>query len=279
MILTTVILSITLTSVFTINFAETNVTQYHDAVIPLLAAEAQTSPGKSHTIEMEAVKMLDGMYAYRMVSYDLDGTDLVATGVFDTDPSIPGPTIVMDEYDTADITLTNNACDENFVNGGVGSAENFYVGIHTHGVHYDISDDATYDRMNMAETGAADCNSSVNYKWSAGLGTAGTWPYHDHTFSQNEVGAEDVGLFGTLIVNPASGMVDGLVEAGSGDIVPIEVDKIEKEFVLWMVSSEVLGRSVFYGMEIDNQNGGKQTQLWVNPPLYATDGAKVRYHV
>ena len=279
MILTTVILSITLTSVFTINFAETNVTQYNDPVIPLLAAEAQTSPGKSHTIEMESVKMPDGMYAYRMVSYDLDGTDLVATGVFDTDPSIPGPTIVMDEYDTADITLTNNACDENFVNGGVGSAENFYVGMHTHGVHYDISDDATYDRMNMAETGAADCNSSVNYRWSAGLGTAGTWPYHDHTFSQNEVGAEDVGLFGTLIVNPASGMIDGLVEAGSGDIVPVVVDEIEKEFVLWMVSSEVLGRSVFYGMEIDNQNGGKQTQLWVNPPLYATDGAKVRYHV
>ena len=111
---------------------------------------------------MEAVKMPDGMYAYRMVSYDLgDGTDLVATGVFDTDPSIPGPTIVMDEYDTADITLTNNACDENFVDGGVGSAENFYVGMHTHGVHYDITDDATYDRMNMAETGAADCNSSV----------------------------------------------------------------------------------------------------------------------
>ena len=284
MILTTVILSITLTSVFTINFAETTVTKYNDSVIPLLAAEAQESTGKSHTIEMEAVKMPDGMYAYRMVSYTLEDTDsivtdLVATGVFGTDPSIPGPTIVMDEYDTADITLTNNACDENFVDGGVGSAENFYVGMHTHGVHYDISDDATYDRMNMAETGAADCNSSVNYKWDAGLGTAGTWPYHDHTFSQNEVGAEDVGLFGTLIVNPAGGMVNGLVKSGSGDIVPVPVSAIEKEFVLWMVSSEVLGRSVFYGMEIDNQNDGKQTPLWVNPPLYATDGAKVRYHV
>ncbi len=46
-----------------------------------------------------------------------------------------------------------------------------------------------------------------------------------------------------------------------------------------MVSSEVLGRSVFYGMEIDNENGGKQTPLWINPNLYATDGDAVRYHV
>jgi DNA-binding beta-propeller fold protein YncE/plastocyanin len=277
MILTTVILSITLASVFTINFAETNVTTYKNTDIPL-AAEAAHS-GDHHTIEMEAVKMPDGMYAYRMVSYVLDGVDLVDTGVYDTDPSIPGPTIVMTEGDSADITLTNNACDENFVDGGVGAAENFFVGMHTHGVHYDISDDATYKRVNGAETSAAECGASVHYKWDAGLGTAGTWPYHDHTFSQNEVGAEDVGLFGTLIVNPASGVVNGLVNSGTGDIDYVDVDDIEKEFILWMVSSDVLGKSIFYGMEIDNQNGGKQTPLWVNPTLYATDGAKVRYHV
>jgi len=278
MILTTVILSITLASVFTIDFEKTNAMTYKNADVPLFAVEAAPS-GVIHTIEMEAVKMPDGMYAYRMVSYDLDGDDLVANGIFDTDPSIPGPTIVMTEGDTANITLTNNACDENFVNGGVGSAETFFIGMHTHGVHYDISDDATYDRVNGAETSAAECNSSVEYTWDAGLGTAGTWPYHDHTFSQNEVGAEDVGLFGTLIVNPANGNVDGLVNSGTGNINKMKVDDIEKEFILWMVSSDVLGQSIFYGMEIDNQNGGKQTPLWVNPTLYASDGAKVRYHV
>ena len=277
MLLTTVILSITLASVFTIDFVNTDVTKTN-VDIPLIAADATLS-GKTHTIEMEAVKMPDGMYAYRMVGYDLDGEDLVANGVYDTDPSIPGPTIVMTEGDTAEITLTNKACDENFVDGGVGAAENFFIGMHTHGVHYDISDDATYARVNGAETSAADCNSSVHYKWDAGLGTAGTWPYHDHTFSQNEVGAEDVGLFGTLIVNPASGVVNGLVNSGTGDIDSLPVDDIEKEFVLWMVSSETLGRSIFYGMEIDNQNDGKQTALWTNPTLYATDGAKVRFHV
>ncbi len=278
MILTTVILSITLASVFTTDFEKTNATTYKNVDLPLFAAEAELF-GKTHTIEMEAVKMPDGMYAYRMVEYDLDGANLVVDEIFDTDPSIPGPTIVMTEGDTANITLTNNACDENFVDGGVGSAENFFIGMHTHGVHYDISDDATYDRMNGAETSAADCNSSVEYNWDAGLGTAGTWPYHDHTFSQNEVGAEDAGLFGTLIVNPESGMINGLVNSETGDVDTIPVNEIEKEFVLWMVTSDILGESIFYGMEIDNQNHGKQTALWVNPTLYATDGAKVRYHV
>ncbi|MDH3341613.1 MAG: multicopper oxidase domain-containing protein [Nitrosopumilus sp.] len=46
-----------------------------------------------------------------------------------------------------------------------------------------------------------------------------------------------------------------------------------------MVSSEVLGRSVFYGMEIDNQNNGKQTPLWINLNLVATDNSKVRFHI
>ena len=66
MILTTVILSITLASVFTINFAETNATTYKNVDIPLFAAEAEHS-GAQHTIEMEAVKMPDGMYAYRFL--------------------------------------------------------------------------------------------------------------------------------------------------------------------------------------------------------------------
>ena len=278
MILTTVILSIALTSVFTLDFNDKTTDNLTIQTIPSFSAEAADS-GTHHTIEMEAVKMPDGMYAYKMVSYVLGGVDLVATGVYDTDPSIPGPTIVMTEGDSADITFTNNACDENFVDGGVGAAENFFIGMHTHGVHYDISDDATYERVNGAETSAAECGSSVEYKWDAGLGTAGTWPYHDHTFNQNEVGAEDVGLFGTLIVNPISGEVNGLVNSGTGAIDSVLVANIEKEFILWMASSDVLGESIFYGMEIDNQNGGKQTPLWVNPTLYATDGAKVRYHV
>ncbi|MEJ2259600.1 MAG: hypothetical protein P8X78_03670 [Nitrosopumilaceae archaeon] len=51
---------------------------------------------------------------------------------------------------------------------------------------------------------------------------------------------------------------------------------IEKEIILYMIGTR------FYGMEIDNQhpeNPGKQTPLWVNPPLYTEEGEKVRFHV
>jgi len=277
-LITTVILSIALTSVFALDFNDdtNSVTQ----AIPF-SAEAH-EVGTHHEIQMEAVKMPDGMYAYRMVSYTTsEGDDLVASGVYKTKPSIPGPTLVFTEGDSVDLTLTNKACDD-FVIGDAGNNENSYVGIHVHGVHYDISDDATYGRVNMDGTSAASCSIPVEYHWDVGLGTEGTWPYHDHTFYRNEVGGEDLGLFGTVIVNPASGMVNGLVNSGDGSIDEVSVEDIDKEFVLWMVSSETLGRSVFYGMEIDNAHPdipGKQTALWTNPPLQATDGDIVRFHV
>lgn len=275
MLITTVILSIALTSVFTFDFNDKTDNLTIQAV-PSFSAEAHES-GIHHDIEMEAVKMPDGMYAYRMVSYDKGGVDLVKGGIYDTDPSIPGPTLVFTEGDSVDLKLVNNACDD-FVIGDVGDHENSHVGIHVHGVHYDISDDATYGRMNMNGNSAATCDTPFNYHWDVGLGTEGTWPYHDHTFLVNEVGAEDVGLFGTIIVNPFDNMVGGFVNE-LGEISEVSVDDIEKEFVLWMVSSEVLGKSIFYGMEIDNQNNGKQTSLWVNPTLVATDNSKVRYHI
>ena len=281
-LITTVILSIALTSVFAIDFNKNDsdlVTQ--TTPIPSFSAEAAPS-GIHHEIGMEAVKMPDGMYAYRMVSYTTsDGRNLVEEGVYKTKPSIPGPTLVFTEGDSVDLTLTNNACDD-FVVDDVGNNENSYVGIHVHGVHYDISDDATYGRVNMSGTSAAACNQDVHYHWGVGLGTQGTWPYHDHTFYRNEVGAEDLGLFGTVIVNPHDGKVNGFVDSGNGKIQKVSVNDIDKEFVLWMVSSETLGRSVFYGMEIDNAHPdtpGKQTALWTNPPLQASDGSIVRFHV
>ena len=284
--MTTVILSIALTSVFAFDFENNNTNSLEVTDIPF-AAEAVAPV--FHEIEMEAVKMPDGMYAYRLAAYEIDDVNVIDR--FSTKPSVPGPTLVFNEGDSVTIQLTNLACKNNFVIGDNGPNENSYVGIHVHGVHYSIEDDASYQRMHMTGTtadSAASCDDSVNYEWNVAAGTAGTWPYHDHTFSKNEVGAEDIGLFGTIIVNPASGVITGLVNEETGTIDNVSVSDIDKEFVLWMVSSEVLGRSVFYGMEIDNDrnNDGnvtttdiKQTPLWTNPPLYASDGAKVRYHV
>jgi FtsP/CotA-like multicopper oxidase with cupredoxin domain len=277
------IIAISMVGFFTLNESDSTTALSVQNTIPTAEAASHTT----HTIEMEAVSMPDGMYAYRMVNYVLepngkDPVNLVTTGVYTTKPTIPGPTIVLTEGDTVTLTLKNNACDSKFLEGTVGPAEIFNVGVHVHGVHYDITDDATYERMNMGgELSSASCGEEITYQWDAGLGTQGTWPYHDHTFAQNEVGAEHVGLFGTVIVNPADGVVNGLVDSETGNIIDVNLNSegIDKEFVLWMVSSDVLGQSVFYGMEIDNGNNGKQTPLWVNPNLYATDGDIVRYHV
>ena len=259
----------------------------YSAGIPF--AEASSLPSVSHEIWMEAVKMPDGMYAYKLAAYDMDGASVIDR--FSTKPSIPGPTLIFTEGDEVTLHLTNLACKNDYLIGSNGPNENSYLGIHVHGVHYSIEDDASYQRMHMTGTtaeSAASCGDSVTYEWDVGVGTAGTWPYHDHTFSKNEIGSEDLGLFGTVIVNPASGTVSGFVNGETGTIDSIPVEDIEKEFILWMVSSKVLGTSVFYGMEVDNDvnNDGsittddiKQTPLWTNPPLYATDGAKVRYHV
>ncbi|MFB5633353.1 MAG: hypothetical protein ACE5SV_00675, partial [Candidatus Nitrosomaritimum aestuariumsis] len=109
-LITTVMLSIALTSVFAVDFENTSIGD----TIPFMA---QASSHYDHKIVMEAVEMPDGLYAYRMVSY-LNSTGQEIVGEMYSDkPSIPGPTIILTEGDVAKVTLINNACDDNFVNG------------------------------------------------------------------------------------------------------------------------------------------------------------------
>jgi FtsP/CotA-like multicopper oxidase with cupredoxin domain/DNA-binding beta-propeller fold protein YncE len=288
-LITTVMLSIALTSVFAIGH-ENEITPLETS-IPFSAEAA----GPDHEITMEAVAMPDGLYAYRMVEYMKGGEDLVGK-VYSGDPSIPGPTIILTEGDTAKITLINSVCEDKFVDGpphpllgddqSITRSETSMVGMHVHGVHYDITDDASYGRMNMNDDSGALCGESIIYEWVAEQGTTGAWPYHDHTFSINEIGAEELGLFGTLIINPSNGRVNGFVD-DNGQIDSVSLKEIEKEFVLWMVSSEVLGRSIFYGNEIDYSTtqygdgdiGMRETALWTNPNLVTKEGQKYRFHV
>ena len=178
-LITTIILSITLASVFVFDYTKTDVSVTENVDVPFTSAEADEP--STHEIKMEAVKMPDGMYAYRVVEYTLidseedEERNLVEEGIYDSDPSIPGPTIVLTEGDEAIVTLTNKACDDNMEDGGVGDFENSLVGIHVHGVHYDIDDDATYKRVNGSEDSAAGCDSEVTYRWVAAPGTAGTY--------------------------------------------------------------------------------------------------------
>ena len=254
------------------------------APIPIAADDDDDDDEKkksnSHYIEMSSVEMPDGMFAYKMDRHTIDGKDITEQryGSSDPKPSIPGPTIFINEGDDVTLKFTNKiSCDKfpDTVNGMAQTPAVNYVGVHVHGIHYEITSDGTPVHINKVSNQGGQCGGGQYiYQWDAGKGTAGTWPYHDHTMFK-EQGGEDKGLFGTLIINEKRiplVLLDGKFKS-------LKTNKIDKEFVLWMTSTENLGRNMFFGMEIDHNNGGKQTPLWVNPVLVATEGEITRWHI
>jgi len=220
---------------------------------------------KTHLISITAHKLLNGQLAYKMLSHQIDDgislTDVTQQryGLSPT-PSIPGPTIIIDEGDEVFLTLTNSIGED-------------CVSVHVHGVHYTIESDGTLAELNgvidSCATGTGE-GEEFTYYWSAGIGTAGTWPYHDHTFG-GIVGSEEKGLFGLLIVNPQDRKFPVFIE---GQFDPdFTIDNLQKEYVLYMVETS------FWGLEIDHKNGGLQTPLWINPNLVAKQNDNVRFHV
>lgn len=213
----------------------------------------------THRIELAATRLPNGQLAYKMLRYTLElgrGEPVDITDRYNPEASIPGPVIIMNEGDTAFVTLHNQIGEDR-------------VSIHVHGVHYDIRSDGTLKVLNGVADEAATPERPYTYKWVAARGTAGVWPYHDHTFGGVN-GAEDRGLFGALIVYPADRTTRAMVD---GRIRNVPLTAVEKEFVLYMFGS------TFYGVEIDHQAGGKVTPLWINPTMHAKLGSLVRFHV
>ena len=225
-------------------------------------AGAKSLSGVTHLINMKAVNLPSGQLAYQMISHEIRPRNGKTKDVSDRYPkeaTIPGPTIVMTEGDVAEITLQHGI-----------SGSNDPVSVHVHGVHYKIESDGTVKAMNKAIDSAAFPGKPYTYKWTAAKGTAGTWPYHDHTFNNPMVGAEDKGLFGAVIVNPANQKIRAMID---GEIVDVSTDEIDREFVLWM------HETTFWGQEITNILDGKQTPLWSNPTVGARLGEKIRFHI
>lgn len=223
--------------------------------------------GNLHRIEMFADKPFDGeeYLAYRMMLHEVtdnEGNTTDITSRYSTEAIIPGPTIIMDEGDVAEITLFNRIPnpEENV------HQEN--VSLHVHGVHYEFLSDGTLEYINLSNDQGATLVQSYTYRWDAALGTAGTWPYHDHNMNTHN-GAEDKGLYGALIVNPAS----GTVAVSHGDSTSnVSLASIQKEYVLYILDD------VFVGTEIDS-NTGEQIPVWTNPALTAQQGSNVRFHL
>ena len=106
-------------------FAQTNQTNVN--------ADENLSP-KLHEIKMAGVELPDGHQAYKMLEYKIIDEEENRTqdikSRYSKLPTIPGPTLVMTEGDTARLTLVNEI--------GRGS-----VSLHTHVVHYQITSDGT----------------------------------------------------------------------------------------------------------------------------------------
>jgi len=244
------------------NTATTNSASNNNALLERTNAgsfvqTAAATSGKTHDITMSAERLSNGLLAYKMVSYQVTDSNNNVANIANKYPSIatiPGPTIVLNEGDIVNLTVQNH------LGSGI-------VGVHVHGVHYNINSDATLMHINgIMDEGATPGNDYV-YHWVAGPGTAGSWPYHDHTFGGLN-GAENKGLFGMVIVNPASGMV----KATDGTTIKnIQVSSIKKNFVIYM------GDNTFWGTEI--LQDGTQRALWTNPTLKTANGDYVRFNI
>ena len=218
---------------------------------------AEAASSKIHRITLSAEQLSNGLLAYKMVSYTVGvgkGKPADITSKYPSEATIPGPTIVMSEGDRAFLTIKNN------LGSGI-------VSVHVHGVHYNIISDGTLMHINDIKDEGATTKKDYQYHWIAGPGTAGTWPYHDHTFAGIN-GAENRGLFGTVIVNPASGTVKA---NNDGVVTTVPLSGITKNIVLY------LGDDAFWGTEI--KSDGTQRALWTNPHLIAADNELVRFHL
>jgi len=205
---------------------------------------------------MTAEQIADGLLAYRMVEHLVDGVNV--TSRYSTQPTIPGPTIVLTEGDKVTLTIRN----------GVTVSPDQQISVHVHGVHYKILSDGTLKVINKIEDEGAYPDLFYTYSWDIAPGTAGTWPYHDHNFETHN-GSEEKGLYGAVIVNPASGAV---AASHDGRIASVPVSSIKKDYVLY------LSDDAFWGMEIDGASH-KQRALGANPHLTANSGDDVRFHI
>ena len=176
---------------------------------------------------LECVELSDDRMAYKINNYlvrDLiDNSTADITSKYDNRIIIPGPTIVVNEGDKVKITLVNEM--------GWG-----YPSVHTHGAHYIITSDGTLKDLNKVSDQAASPSQPYTFEWDAGNGTAGSWPFHDHTIGKNAIGKsmdglETVGLFSSIIINPSDGKVKALVD---GVPTQVGVNDIDKDFILFV---------------------------------------------
>jgi hypothetical protein len=233
-----------------------------------------------HKIEMSVQKIEKSGGGGNLYGYQLDKHLLfnANTGEFlnnitkkySPGPTIPGPSLLIEEGDSVEITLTNPE----------GSGAPGMVSIHVHGIHYSIASDGTLGILNGLRDEGVKPGQSIKYHWTAGPGTAGTWPYHDHTLGlslghsnapgTNMNGAETIGLFGTLVIDSPTGKTVGLID---GKPIKIDIADISKDVLCYVTDD------AFWCDQIDYRNNSMRTALWENPTIGLKDGDLIRFHL
>jgi FtsP/CotA-like multicopper oxidase with cupredoxin domain len=191
---------------------------------------------------------------------------------YSKEATIPGPTLLVEEGDSVEVTFTNKLDSE--------TCERCMVSIHIHGIHYSIASDGTLKVLNGFGDEGVMPGQSIKYHWTAGPGTAGSWPYHDHTLGlglghsehpgSNMNGAETIGLFGTMIIDKHTGKTVALI-----DDKPTEIDikDISKDVACYLTDD------AFWCDEIDYRNNAIRTPLWENPTIGLKDGELIRFNL
>lgn len=143
-------------------------------------------PGESHTFEWDVT-------AFECDTYG-DGICLGYDG------QRPGPTIVVNDDDWVNITLTNRIL-ETLPEGheATGPLADARISLHTHGVYVSADKDgiSSIDGTHLVDS-AIDPGETFTYSYQAPY--AGAWHYHDHVMGVEGHEGSHRGLHGTLYV-------------------------------------------------------------------------------
>lgn len=129
------------------------------------------------------------------------GARRIGYGLTPDSASIPGPTLEMTEGDCMQVTVVNDT--------------NKRLSTHYHGVEYTVASDGTPLNSSCVRPGRtrsfviAAHAPTTRADGSVDPGSAGYWHYHDHCLGTTHgTGGINKGLFGALVVKPATGYIE-----------------------------------------------------------------------
>lgn len=184
------------------------------------------------------------------------GRPLPASTQIGPNTGIPGPVIRGQVGDTIKVHFSNNDTHYRFPHS-----------IHPHGVRYDRLSDAAYLAAGPEKPGAAvPPGETYTYTWQCVPGSAGTWPYHDHSQAQQLTTTGQP----VMELNAELGMLGFVV------VTDVETSPVDREFFLFF--HDIYQEHVpSVAQDFDCFNG--YAYLGNTPTFTARAGERVRWRI